>query len=372
MERKILKMMSFTAAVLLAGCTANPASDGNEAKKAEQVTVTAAPSIYNQKGMEISKIVSEMSDVLYSTMMNDLKKSASVSVDSEGNKTVSYDPLPKVAVTSFVDTDTYENAGYLGRSMAEMFIHELDRRGIGVFEYKLTGAISITKDGEMVFSRNWKKLARQAMVKHIFAGTLTRNDRGIVVVGRVINMSNQTVVGSATGFIPYELLPYCYRTGKKDCALNGVSSYRYESGGNLVPEGAKTGIVDTITSKKVTVVTKNTPAASSVSTKGSGNIYYDPDSDYAKKARKANELRFKDNYYYTDTKTFNDKYYISGAKVPATSTGNYEYYMYTKEKSFWGNSFGKEPVIYPADTYEYQGKLVRDVHDQSQYSRTSK
>lgn len=60
--------------------------------------------------MEISKIVSNMSDILYQTMMNDLSKdeSSKTTVTDSDGKTVTYSSLPKVAVTSFVDTDTYE------------------------------------------------------------------------------------------------------------------------------------------------------------------------------------------------------------------------------------------------------------------------
>ncbi|MGN1280648.1 MAG: FlgO family outer membrane protein [Succinivibrio sp.] len=344
-----MKMLSLTACLILAGCSANPAQDGKVTE-----TTSSQVSVYDQKGMEVSRIVSMMADSVYQTMINDLAKTnAPDKALDKSDKIVS--DLPKVAVTSFVDTDTYEDAGYLGRAMAEMFVHELDRRGIGVFEYKLTGAISITKDGEFVFSRNWKKVARQAMVKHILAGTLTRNDSGIVVVGRVINMATSTVVGSATGFIPYDRLPYCYRTGKKNCSLNGVTSYLYDN----ETESVKGTVKDTLKSTKVTVI-ESTASASTTDT---------PVYAASEKAReKAKIKEFKDNYYRTDSELFNSKYYVKGAKVPATSSGNYERYMFNKEHSF--NASGKDPVIYPADTYLYQQKLVRDVQDQSQYSRT--
>ncbi len=55
-----------------------------------------------------------------------------------------------------------------------------------------------------------------------------------------------------------------------------------------------------------------------------------------KERRKRQEQQFKDNYYRTDSDEFNAKYYVKGAKVPATSSGNYEHYMYNKEHSFLG------------------------------------
>ena len=341
MERMFLKMLSIAALIAISGCTANPAHGGKDSSQ---------PPVYEQKGMEISKTVSEMADTLYATMIADLK-----AIDSaNGNGLVKKVTIPKVAVTSFVDTDTYENAGYLGRSMAEMFVHELDRRGIQVFEYKLTGSISITKDGEFVFSRNWKKVARQAMVRHILAGTITRNEKGIVVVGRIINMSNSTVVGSSTGFIPYERLPYCYRTGEKNCSMNGALSYQYylPEGGKNVSNGA--GVTDTVTSVRVSSYSYRSTLT--------------PEQE--KIAKKRKEEEFINNYYMSDKKDFNAKYYVEGAKVPGTSTGNYERYMYEKNKSSLGTS-GKSSVVYPAQSYMYKDRITRDVHDESHYSRVS-
>ena len=360
MERKILNMLSLALSLMLVGCSANPAPDGKEVKASN--TAQVAEDIYNKPGMEISKIVSNMADTLHKTMMADLSKEENLThsyTDEEG-RVVKYSTVPKVAVTSFVDTDTYEDAGYLGRTMAEMFVHELDRRGISVFEYKLTGAISITKDGEFVFSRNWKKVARQAMVRHIVAGTISRNDKGVVIVGRIINMQNSTVVGSTTNFIPYELLPYCYRTAQKNCSINGVSSYLYQPG-NLVVDGK---VKDTVVKRTVTVTNAKVRASSATIRQGNAVALSEKDR------QKLKEQKFKDNYYSVGTDEFNSKYYVKGAVVPATSTGNYEKYMDERQNSFF--RFGaNSSVIYPADTYMYDKKLVRDVHDQSQYSRTT-
>ena len=340
MERKFFKMLAVAAILALSGCSSDPADNGKSAR------------VYEQSGMEVSKIVSQMADTLYQTMMADLVDIEIANGNVKRDGTLKSDPvIPKVAVTSFVDTDTYEDAGYLGRSMAEMFIHELDRRGIRVFEYKLTGSISITKDGEFVFSRNWKKVARQAMVRHILAGTITRNQHGLVIVGRIINMSNSTVVGSATGFISYDHLPYCYRTAQKNCSINGVTSYRDPKDQRVYSGGGKVtytnGVRDTVT-----------------------NVTYGPAATGKNEEltqRQKNEI-FRNNYYRTDTNDFNNKYYVRGSKVPGTSTGNYEQYMYEKENALYRGS-ARSPVIYPAHTYDYRDRLVRDIHDASPYAR---
>ena len=129
MKANILLIAAFIMALSVNGCAANNAKGGNE-------------SIYDRPGMEISKTASQMADTLCETFKHDLEAKAR-SDHSE------FKNFPIVGVTSFVDTDTYENAGHLGRSLGEFFIHELDRRGIPVAEFKTTGSLSITEDGEV-------------------------------------------------------------------------------------------------------------------------------------------------------------------------------------------------------------------------------
>ena len=214
MERKLALFTAVFIGLISCGCTANRADDGNTPAQGSSL-------IYEKKGMEISKIISDMADTLYLTMCQDLDV---VETDEKGN--IVRKPLPKVAVTSFVDTDTFEHAGYLGRTIAEILIHELDRRQIPVFEYKATKSLTVTADGDFIFSRNWKKLSSQALVKRLVAGTFTRNEDGVVLNARVVNMETSSVEGSSTAFIPYNLLPYCYRTSSKNCNLSSQADFK--------------------------------------------------------------------------------------------------------------------------------------------------
>lgn len=304
MERKILILLTAALAGLtLLACSANRVQIGKEARE--------SANIYERDGMEVSNLVSEMTDRLQRTMTYDLMRDQDLYYENDV-------VFPKIAVTSFVDTDTYEDASYLGRSLAEMFVHELDRRGIPVHEYKITGNISVTKDGEIVFSRNWKKIAKTAMVRHVLAGTITRNSNGVVLVGRVIDMSNNAVRGSTTGFIPYARLPSCYRTGEKGCKFEAASALVHAS------------------------VAKEKKGARRISSQRNGA---------------------------------SGTYAAAGSKPAATSGGNYDLYQADARANKKGYSsrcdtrYCISPVIYPADTYLSNDKLVRDVHDQSQYVR---
>ena len=349
MERKIALAICLAAAVTLGGCAANPAPDGKK---------VGSDSVYNQSGMEISRVVSNMADTLYKTLYADLAEERRKEA-YESASMVRPVVLPKVAVTSFVDTDTYEDAGYLGRELGELFIHELDRRGIPVHEFKITGNISVTKTGELVFSRNWKKIAARAMVKHILAGTITRNSKGVVLVGRIINMADSSVVGSTTGFIPYADLPYCYRTGQKNCSLNGVISYTSQ---------------DPTLSNDVKSTGGYSLSGSSGTHSSSGSYSSGYSSSYTsrKNSSQKSDAEIIHDAVHQDPR-FSDKYYPDGAKTGGTTSGNYEDYLYRvgSNKTTCRTNDCVNPLIYPADSYGYKGHTTRDVHDQSQYTRVS-
>ena len=335
MTAKITLITALLCALAISGCTANHAPGGR---------MTGDSSVYSQRGMEVSKIASQMADTLIDTLWMDMKDKSR----SSGSK-LSY---PTVGVTSFVDTDTYENAGVLGRQLGEFFIHELDRRGIPVVEFKTTGSITVTTDGEDVFTRNWKKLAGKAKFRHILAGTISRNEQGVVLLARIIDMQSSEVKGSATGFIPYRNLPYCYRTADKNCSFEGTDSYLTYIPSSNGKATVKNGIKDTVRSATVVSASSsyNTTVHSS-GVKSNGNTHEDA------RDRKAREKLAHDP-------DFNEKYYPTGAKVSATSTGNYEAFIHDH-----GSMNGHSSVIYPADSYSVSGHLVRDVHDQSQYQR---
>jgi TolB-like protein len=354
---KILMAAALAAALAaLAGCSANPAPDGRK---------TGSDDVYSQPGMEVSKVASQMADTLAQTLGADLQEQERQEADEKGNLRAKKPSYPRVAVTSFTDTDTYENAGSLGRQLGEFFIHELDRRGIPVVEFKTTGSITVSKDGEMVFSRDWKKLASKARIRHILAGTISRNERGVVLSGRIIDMSNSQVMGSATGFVPYKYLPYCYRTADKNCSFEGVISYS-----SYVPAGGK----GTVRGARGTVIADT--AAYSSSTASAGSSWYGAGASSSGLTYSGNNPRTGKSAIHETSEErearqkiwhdqqFNEQYYPAGASTAATSTGNYEQFIHGH-----GSMSGKSSVIYPADTYRYQGRLVRDVHDQSQYQR---
>lgn len=104
MHRTLISILA-AAAVALAGC-----SSGNNLQD---------PAVYSQRGMEISRIAAGVTDTLYSTMYENLVWQKVAEGETASRDRVKNVTMPRVAVTSFVDTDTYEQAGHLGRVLSQ-------------------------------------------------------------------------------------------------------------------------------------------------------------------------------------------------------------------------------------------------------------
>lgn len=107
-----------------------------------------------------------------------------------------------IAVTSFVQLKDLESTNWLGNQLAENFIHELQRHGLVVIDFKTTGAIRVTPEGDFVFSRDWQELPERQIIDYIVTGTMTEQEHGIMVNARMIGMQSRVVVASSQSFIP--------------------------------------------------------------------------------------------------------------------------------------------------------------------------
>jgi TolB-like protein len=107
-----------------------------------------------------------------------------------------------VAVASFVDLKNLESTNWLGNQLAESFVHELQRHGLVVIDYKTTGHIRVTKTGDFVFSRDWQELPERQIIDYIVSGTMVEQQDGILVNARMIGIQSKVVVATAQSFIP--------------------------------------------------------------------------------------------------------------------------------------------------------------------------
>ena len=190
-----MKKMALWVSLLVAltGC----ASSAESAKKTPYAGPTGS-------GTELNVLVSDLADRLFQTKL-------------AGGSSVS-----PIAVASFVNLGTLENSNWLGQQLAEDFVHELHRRGEIVFDYKLTGSIKVTPEGDFVFSRDWTELAKRVPVSRVLTGTMSRNDKGIVINARIVSLKTHMVEATAQGFVPASLLRGSLESGPVVTVTKGM------------------------------------------------------------------------------------------------------------------------------------------------------
>lgn len=111
-----------------------------------------------------------------------------------------------VAVASFVYLNDLESTNWLGNQIAENFVHELQRHGLVVIDFKTTGHIRVTQEGDYVFSRDWKELPERQIIDYVVAGTMMEQEDGIIINARMIGIQSHVVVATAQSFIPMWVL----------------------------------------------------------------------------------------------------------------------------------------------------------------------
>ena len=118
-------------------------------------------------------------------------------------KSSSYvNPKTPIAVASFVNLEDLESTNWLGNQLSESFIHELQRHGYVVVDFKATGYIRVTPEGDFVFSRDWKELPERQIIDYVVTGTMMKQETGVIVNARMIGMQSHVVVATAQSFIP--------------------------------------------------------------------------------------------------------------------------------------------------------------------------
>lgn len=131
--------------------------------------------------------------------INDLVKGLTFQMLDSSNYVTPKNPI---AVASFVNLKDLESTNWLGNQLAESFVHELQRHGMIVVDYKTTGHIRVTKEGDYAFSRDWKELPERQIIDYVVTGTMMEQEDGIMVNARMIGMQSRVVVASAQSFVP--------------------------------------------------------------------------------------------------------------------------------------------------------------------------
>ncbi|WP_432462993.1 FlgO family outer membrane protein [Agarivorans sp. QJM3NY_33] len=110
-----------------------------------------------------------------------------------------------IGVASFVPLDNLRTTDLFGMQIAESFVYEMQQSGFSVIDYKTTGFIRITPEGDFVYSRNVKELAKRLPIEYLLVGTFSKSNDGILVNARIVGAQSKVVVASAQEWIPNEV-----------------------------------------------------------------------------------------------------------------------------------------------------------------------
>ncbi|MEE1672867.1 FlgO family outer membrane protein [Agarivorans aestuarii] len=110
-----------------------------------------------------------------------------------------------IGVASFVPLDNLRTTDLFGMQLAESFVYEMQQSGFSVIDYKTTGFIRITQEGDFVYSRNVKELSKRLPIEYLLVGTFSKSNQGILVNARIVGAQSKVVVASAQELIPNEV-----------------------------------------------------------------------------------------------------------------------------------------------------------------------
>ncbi len=171
------KWLSIVPVVLLTACAYSPIYNGKQPYPSSQFLLMENPR--------------HTLDFFIESLTEDLVAS-NTSITSRNS----------IAVTSFVDLQNMDSTNWLGNSVSEGFIYQLQRRGFKVVDYKTTGSIQVTEQGDFSMSRDWKDLAKEQDIQYVLTGTMLRQEGGVIINARVVGLQSRIVVATAQGFLP--------------------------------------------------------------------------------------------------------------------------------------------------------------------------
>lgn len=111
-----------------------------------------------------------------------------------------------IAVASMVELDNLSSTTRLGQQISEVIVHYLHNSGYRVIDFKLTGAISVTPEGDFIHSRDWQRLKNEINVDYLVSGTLDEYEGGVYLNVRMVGFHSQVIVASSQTFITAQQL----------------------------------------------------------------------------------------------------------------------------------------------------------------------
>lgn len=115
--------------------------------------------------------------------------------------------LAPVAVTSLVTMGDLRSVDANGRLLSELLAAELQRAGWKVIDFKLTGQIDVSPQGDLALSRDYRRLPRSLGVSYLVTGVMEPGPNGWSTVVRAVSITDRTVVASGSAIVPFASYP---------------------------------------------------------------------------------------------------------------------------------------------------------------------
>ncbi|ASM50809.1 hypothetical protein PESP_a2923 [Pseudoalteromonas espejiana DSM 9414] len=215
MFNKLYAIAGLTTSLALTGCSITQNNEHNEnvntrsdytvvTQSSQPAPVYANQSVQQQSEYDTARHFTPIKH--HKTLVNYVEQMALDLVDTLESEAQDNNSI-NIAVTTIVDLDASLNkSNQLGNQIAESFIHQLQKFGYGVVDFKTMSTIDVSNRGDFVLSRDIEKLSESSMANYVLAGTLIYRPNGVAVNTRVINVHSKHVVATSRKLIPLYVL----------------------------------------------------------------------------------------------------------------------------------------------------------------------
>ncbi|XQF92290.1 FlgO family outer membrane protein [Pseudoalteromonas espejiana] len=215
MFNKLYAIAGLTTSLALTGCSITQNNEHNEnvntrsdytvvTQSSQPTPVYANQSVQQQSEYDTARHFSPIKH--HKRLVNYVEQMALDLVDTLESEAQDNNSI-NIAVTTIVDLDASLNkSNQLGNQIAESFIHQLQKFGYGVVDFKAMNSIDVSNRGDFVLSRDIEKLSESSMANYVLAGTLIYRPNGVAVNTRVINVHSKHVVATSRKLIPLYVL----------------------------------------------------------------------------------------------------------------------------------------------------------------------
>jgi TolB-like protein len=116
-------------------------------------------------------------------------------------------PRSVLATSSFVYVDgDFLSMPIFAKQIQESFTYEFHKMGQPIIEFKTTGYIRVTPEGDFALSKDFTELRSTQSIDYILVGTLTEFVNGIQVNAKLVGAKSHAVVAASQIMIPRKVI----------------------------------------------------------------------------------------------------------------------------------------------------------------------